>query len=865
MGLLTANKWQPSVLQLLPFSNNNVGVKRHPQGVPSATYSESGVDREFPLLAVTRSENARPRSKSANVPSDASLSQAGGAERKFGQGQQRRLFRASSERLARGADRTSIRNGQSASAGDKHKNKLRARSDYGISTFYKRPEVVKISVNDINEQILGKNRVRSALTANESPNAKICESPNGVVRMKLKDGDGSEEENRESRREVGKGNKTLLPKSALKPTPGRWPNSGLTFWSSATTVPNTANVRGIPRTIQRSRGGEIDTSRSREASSAPAEVYFRKDGRRVKLNVNELPRSKTPIADNDPDKLNMQHVIAFLQSSSSGDENDKRREVETVSAKMIPGQLAHSPIKRSAINGVITASPDQNGLVSIRPSQVASRAGSVSPEKVNRFLSDIEYEITPHRLSFNKTQLEEEKNNGTSNALHGKAGAESMELYRKTRTSTGGLLNYSEFKTHSVSLGEKPSLASSGYPNLEDIHIPLSIRKIRDSTQGGDAKPFRLHRFLTLVSNGPEMKAPEKIERSAGGAGQSKNFGFRDKRRAFRKGSGSDKTGKGQLHQKRSHPDSNLYYLDVSSPFNDRPRSKGESRGSSNSRQEEVEAEQLRKDVQRVIRLPRAHFEADSDEESSPYCTVPAARNKRALTLSAQGKAIKNIFSDNSNNNKLSLAQHHADKKSSQKGIDPKDRNTNIMGDSANSFGKNNAEQNIQERIEGAEVNVPQLKDDTYEVVDPVIDCQENKENGSEKSEITTDKVSAVTFRDVLGLRSEPGANIAGKDSSSAITEHGSTTFLTQAPSSSSPPHYEQNPLSPSNADQQTNNASKGSPVSKREGGTSGSTPSPTRDHVKLSLRKEKNKTRELTYMFQVDHKGMESFSPSPK
>ena len=40
---------------------------------------------------------------------------------------------------------------------------------------------------------------------------------------------------------------------------------------------------------------------------------------KYKLNVNQLPRSTTPITDNDPDKLNMKHVIKFLQNQKPSD------------------------------------------------------------------------------------------------------------------------------------------------------------------------------------------------------------------------------------------------------------------------------------------------------------------------------------------------------------------------------------------------------------------------------------------------------------------------------------------------------------------------------------------------------------------
>ena len=59
--------------------------------------------------------------------------------------------------------------------------------------------------------------------------------------------------------------------------------------------------------------GELELQKQRDA-------YVKEQSQRrkkYKLNVNQLPRSTTPINDHDPDKLNMKQVINFLQKKTS--------------------------------------------------------------------------------------------------------------------------------------------------------------------------------------------------------------------------------------------------------------------------------------------------------------------------------------------------------------------------------------------------------------------------------------------------------------------------------------------------------------------------------------------------------------------
>lgn len=73
-------------------------------------------------------------------------------------------------------------------------------------------------------------------------------------------------------------------------------------------------VNGVRRSVPLTPG-EMELQRIKD-SNYVEQVQKRK---KYKLNINQLPRSTTPINDHDPDKLNMKQVIAFLQTKTSKD------------------------------------------------------------------------------------------------------------------------------------------------------------------------------------------------------------------------------------------------------------------------------------------------------------------------------------------------------------------------------------------------------------------------------------------------------------------------------------------------------------------------------------------------------------------
>ncbi|BFZ10144.1 hypothetical protein BsWGS_13183 [Bradybaena similaris] len=74
--------------------------------------------------------------------------------------------------------------------------------------------------------------------------------------------------------------------------------------------------------------------------------------RRVKVNVKELPRSRTPIAENDPDRLNMNHVIAFLQANKAATGNGYRQKSVDAAQLVSSGNPGHLP-KRLSLSSAL--------------------------------------------------------------------------------------------------------------------------------------------------------------------------------------------------------------------------------------------------------------------------------------------------------------------------------------------------------------------------------------------------------------------------------------------------------------------------------------------------------------------------------
>ncbi|XP_041352158.1 uncharacterized protein LOC121370771 [Gigantopelta aegis] len=246
-AILVSQTWQPTVLQLMPFSSNNASAVGNRS-------DSGGKNRDFPTLAVTRSHDDWV----AHIQSSS------------------RVQRATSERMPRS-----------------HYNQLtgrqnyskRAQSEYKVREKHKSEAVLEktCSVNDINNKIV--HTTTTAHRERDSPKPKVLHSAATV-----------------SLTEIHGLSKPLQNHAPQKTWDGHYylPQNG--FWRAMTLTP-----------------GELDLQKHREVMNREQVKRTKK----LKMNINQLPRSNTPINDNDPDKLNMQQVIQFLKNHNDGSDDAK--------------------------------------------------------------------------------------------------------------------------------------------------------------------------------------------------------------------------------------------------------------------------------------------------------------------------------------------------------------------------------------------------------------------------------------------------------------------------------------------------------------------------------------------------------------
>ncbi|XP_046585530.1 uncharacterized protein LOC124292484 [Haliotis rubra] len=227
-AILMTDNWQPTVLQLMPFSSNNASQTPTLHADNARGYGQA---RGFPTLAVTRPQGRRDGAKPRRV---------------------------SSERRPREYSSTGITFPPQ-----------RARSEYNsrVTNSLETTESDH-TVTTVNNQIV----IR---TPDLSESLGSCESLSTI--------------------DVPKNVKVLPKPSPCKALDGRYfmPQNG--FWRSVTLTP-----------------GEMEIQKHRDGF-----MKDNKKNKKYKLNVNQLPRSTTPINDNDPDKLNMKQVIRFLQTKEA--------------------------------------------------------------------------------------------------------------------------------------------------------------------------------------------------------------------------------------------------------------------------------------------------------------------------------------------------------------------------------------------------------------------------------------------------------------------------------------------------------------------------------------------------------------------
>lgn len=170
-------------------------------------------------------------------------------------------------------------------------------------------------------------------------------------------------------------------------------------------------VNGVRRSVPLTPG-EMELQRIRE-NYYVEQVQKRK---KYKLNINQLPRSTTPINDHDPDKLNMKQVIAFLQTKTSQDVqkkilNDKRENVtspkKSENAISISTDPVSSPRKVYAKDNVKPLS---------RSNTEITFNGNATPDnmRVNTGCASVmSTKSSPNTSNANKTHTKSEKLAGT--------------------------------------------------------------------------------------------------------------------------------------------------------------------------------------------------------------------------------------------------------------------------------------------------------------------------------------------------------------------------------------------------------------------------------------------------------------------
>ncbi|XP_062611614.1 uncharacterized protein LOC134273437 [Saccostrea cucullata] len=183
------------------------------------------------------------------------------------------------------------------------------------------------------------------------------------------------------------------------------------------------------------------------------ENYAREQAQRkkkYKLNVNQLPRSTTPINDHDPDKLNMKQVIQFLQNKS---------EIKIVSKKQ-PGKLSINP------------DPPKLSTIGVRPKTDTMIARQrINPDSVRP-----------------STELPKED---------GKSESESRIDSRSSSYSRDSFGSRSVLSTQSV-----PIMDAKGKRNNSKMNQSSRSVKDRGRHSRRSVKEFKLHRFLALAPNG---------------------------------------------------------------------------------------------------------------------------------------------------------------------------------------------------------------------------------------------------------------------------------------------------------------------------------------------------------------------------
>ena len=392
--LLMTDSWQPTVLRLVPFSQNNAkhtDKKRLGRG-------ESG-SKSFPVLAVTRAGKTEKIMKVNSPDSRQTTSRSAASSRSDILTEPDTAKSEISVATAKDSLYTTFTYAtdyQEDAKTRSHRHAKRYQKKKVPKSHMDMNEAIKFPVQDLNEQISSTSSFKSIESVNE------CKS-NGVKKPD--------------------NTRTKLPKPSM---------------CQSTDIKTHIPVNGVRRSVPLTPG-ELELKRIRESYM----LEQSQKGKKYKLNINQLPRSTTPINDHDPDKLNMKQVIAFLQTKAT---RDSRNKTQSPNAK--DGKPPHSR--------KIASHPNQCAKVSLR---------STNPK-----------DIIPAR--------------SYTSAAHNDRNTPGRESVLSTKSTP----NFSSEKR------------AERYANSLSSRSYIERSRSKRAEHGKHRKPmkeFKLYRFLTVAPDGP--------------------------------------------------------------------------------------------------------------------------------------------------------------------------------------------------------------------------------------------------------------------------------------------------------------------------------------------------------------------------
>lgn len=578
-------KWQPAVLHLLPFSTNAAGVpanicnssNKSPShntsgAAPTLSYIQEEV-RGFPALAISPKDREKLRAKSASMPDKHSHQQP-------------------------------VHPKTQTHDIKEHVGVGRAKSEYG-TVSERKVECVKFSINDINEQILGK-----------------LETPGDNKKYDAPDIMGGRGDGTESKLKP-------FPKPTIKNCEGRRPTAR--FWRSSTISPGELDLQKHKHDL------DIQNLKSRKS-------------KRVKLNVKDLPRSKTPIGENDPDKLNMKHVIAFLQDNAEekiAKENSKLcNDINSQKNKtIVKEEHSMKMVQDSSPNNEILSSDLNNNTKSVIPQSTLN-----APDTFIETVTEIEETIDQVQMSSHV------RNSGLPKQY--------SPIKRPITTSYSSNNESSFVHLYKYNKNNYDQMRPKSLNRLHDrveFSLPANLRHIRESSS--DMKSFRLHRFLTLVSNTSASVNILPVSKSHNPTIRPINIGtpYRHQSRSsmsvpiapspLSSNSQKDKTfdyrneSRKRSERRKSSSEVRLYHVRPHGNRDKRAAENGCERRAISQESHYPLKQELKSTLhtgkrQNVICLPVAPVDIDSDEDYKPNPTVPGRLDKKGVKLTAEGHAI---------------------------------------------------------------------------------------------------------------------------------------------------------------------------------------------------------------------------------